>query len=104
MSVASPPPPPQILPTQQPASTQAIVSLILGILSFFCCPLLAPIAWFLANQELKAVQAGTSPVASEGIAKAGMIVGIIGTVYMGLVFLWFFFLGGMAVLSAFVNR
>ena len=29
---------------------------------------------------------------------------VIGTVYMGLVFLWFFFLGGMAVLSAFVNR
>jgi len=107
LSVASPPPQPpsyEYPPPQQSASTNAIVSLVLGILSFFCCPLFAPVAWFLASQELKAVQAGSSPPASEGIAKAGLIVGIIGTVYMGLVFLWFFFLGGMAMLSAFAHQ
>ena len=103
MSVASPPPPYQYQP-QQSASTQSIVSLVLGILGFVCCPLFAPVGWFLASQELKAVQAGASPPASEGIAKAGMIVGIIGTVYMGLVLLWFFFMGGMIMLSAFADQ
>jgi hypothetical protein len=91
-------------PTQSSTSTQAITSLVLGILSFFCCPLFAPIAWYLGNQELKAVREGRSPAASEGIAKAGVILGIIGTIWMVLVLLWIFFWGGMAVLTAWTNR
>ncbi len=87
----------------QSASTQAIASLVLGILSLICCPLLAPIAWFIGNQELKAVREGRSPAAGEGIAKAGLILGIIGTIWMILVALWIFLWGGMAVLSALAN-
>jgi Domain of unknown function (DUF4190) len=83
----------------QSTSTQAITSLVLGILSLFCCPLLAPIAWYLGNQELKAIREGRSPAAGEGIAKAGLILGIIGTIWMVLLALWVFFMGGMAVLS-----
>jgi hypothetical protein len=93
MSVANPGQP-------QSASTQAITSLVLGILSLVCCPLLAPIAWYIGNQELKAVREGRSPAAGEGIAKAGLILGIIGTLWMVLLALWIFFWGGMAILSA----
>lgn len=97
MTVVSPQP-------TQSTSTQAVTSLVLGILSLFCCPLLAPVAWYLGNQEIKAVQEGRSAPSSEGIAKAGMILGIIGTIWMVLVAIWVFFMGGMAVLSAWTNR
>jgi hypothetical protein len=89
---------------QQSASTQAIASLVLGILSLFCCPLLAPIAWYIGSQEVKAVREGRSPIAGEGIAKAGMIIGIIGTIWMVLVALWIFFWGGLAVFQAMMHH
>ncbi|HKI05973.1 MAG TPA: DUF4190 domain-containing protein [Thermoanaerobaculia bacterium] len=97
MTVANPGPP-------QSTSTQAIASIVLGILSLFCCPLLAPIAWYIGNQELKAIQEGRSPASGEGIAKAGKILGIIGTLWMVLVGLWIFFMGGMVVLQGLMNQ
>jgi uncharacterized protein DUF4190 len=103
MSIASPPPPPQAL-VQQSASTQAITALILGILGVICCGLMAPIAWYLGNQELKAIQAGLSPAAGDGLARAGMILGIVGTILLGLWVIWVFFMGGMAVLSGLAHH
>lgn len=89
----------------QSASTQAVVSLVLGILSIVtCCGILAPIAWYLGNQELKAIREGRSSAAGDGIAKAGMILGILGTVWMVMILLWVFFWGGMAILSAWTGR
>lgn len=84
---------------QQSASTQAITSLVLGILGIFCCGLLAPVAWYLGSQEVKAISEGRSPIAGEGLAKAGMIMGIIGTILLVLSVLWIFFMGGMAILQ-----
>ena len=83
----------------QSASTQAITALVLGILGIFCCGLLAPVAWYLGNQELNAIREGRSPIAGEGLAKAGQIMGIIGTILLVLSLLWIFFAGGMAVLQ-----
>jgi uncharacterized membrane protein YjgN (DUF898 family) len=93
-------------PGPQPStSTQAIASLILGLIGIVpCCGLLAPIAWYLGNQELKAIQQGRSPASGEGVAKAGMILGILGTIEIGLVLLWFFFMGGMVFLQTMMNR
>ncbi|HEV2852456.1 MAG TPA: DUF4190 domain-containing protein [Thermoanaerobaculia bacterium] len=88
----------------QSASTQAITSLILGILGIFCCGLLAPVAWYLGNQELKAIREGRSSLAGEGLAKAGSILGIIGSILLVLSILWIFFMGGMAVLQGMANR
>lgn len=88
----------------QSASTQAITSLILGIVGIFCCNLLGPVAWYLGNQELKAIREGRAPIAGEGLAKAGMILGIIGTILMVLGILWIFFMGGMAVLQGIANH
>jgi hypothetical protein len=97
MTVTSPGQPPQT------SSTQAIAALVLGLLSLICCGILGPIAWFLGSQELKAIAAGRSPAAGEGLAKVGMILGILGTVYLVLVTLWIFFMGGMAILSTFFS-
>lgn len=80
-------------------SNKPTISLILGILGIVCCGLLAPVAWVMGSSELKAIKAGTSPAAGEGLAKAGMILGIIGTVLLVLTFLWIFFAGGLAIVQ-----
>jgi uncharacterized protein DUF4190 len=95
------------IPTTQPApspSSQAITSLVLGILSLICCALLGPVAWYLGNQEGKAIREGRSAAAGEGMAKAGMILGIIGTILFALSLLWILFFGGMAFLSALAHH
>ena len=98
MSVASPPGQPQS------SSTQAVTALVLGILGVVCCALLAPIAWYLGNQEQKAIREGRSPAAGEGLAKAAVILGIIGTILLVLSLLWIFFMGGMAILQGIASN
>jgi hypothetical protein len=89
----------------EPASSQALTALILGILGFAtCCLLLSPIAWYLGRQELRAIREGRSAAAGETLANVGRILGIVGTVLMSFFAFWAFFLGGMAVLSGLFNR
>ena len=83
-----------------PKSSRATTSLVLGILGFLCCQLCAPFAWYMGKQELAAIRAGTSPASGEGSAKAGMILGIIGTVLLILTLVWVFGFGGLAVIQA----
>ena len=80
-------------------SNRPTIALILGILGIVCCGLLAPVAWYIGSQELKAIAAGAAPAAGEGLSKAGMILGIIGTVLLALTVVWVFFAGGMAILQ-----
>ena len=83
-----------------PASNnRPTIVLVLGILGIVCCGLLAPVAWFMGSAELKSIRSGSSPAAGEGLAKAGMILGIIGSVLLILSLLWIFFAGGMAILQ-----
>lgn len=89
-------------PEQPPApSSQAITSLVLGIVSYVtCCLLLSPVAWYIGRQELNAIRAGRSPAAGESLAQVGMILGIIGTLLLAMALFWIFLFGGLAVLSA----
>jgi len=82
----------------QTGSNRATTALILGIVGIVCCQICAPFAWWMGKQEVESVRAGLSPAANEGMAKAGMILGIVGTVLLGLTFIWMLF-GGMAVLT-----
>ena len=95
---------PPLPPQSQSASTQAITALVLGILGVICCGFAAPFAWYFGNQELRAIQAGTSPAAGETLAKIGKILGIIGTVLLILSIFWIFLGGGMAILEGMKNR
>jgi hypothetical protein len=98
MTVANPGPP-------QTASSQAVTTLVLGLLSIVpCCGILGPVAWYLGSQEIKAIREGRSPAAGQGIAQAGWILGIISTALLAMWLLWIFFMGGMAALSAMFNR
>jgi hypothetical protein len=91
------PPSPEAPPTKE---SRATLILVLGIVSIVCCQLLAPVAWYLGNQELKDIRAGYVSMENEGIAKAGMILGIIGTILLGLGLLWIIFLGGLGMVGA----
>lgn len=88
---------------QQSSSSQAITAFVLGILGIVCCPLLSPIAWYLGNQEQRAIREGRSPAAGDGLAKVASILGIVGTAALCLGFiallLWLFFFGGLVVLG-----
>ena len=79
---------------------QALWSMILGIVGIVCCQLAAPVAWYLGRAEIKLVDAGQSARENRGMAMAGMILGIVGTVLLILSLIWIFFLGGMAILGS----
>ncbi|MEO8447676.1 MAG: DUF4190 domain-containing protein [bacterium] len=75
------PPPPPMPPNSGPtgsANSNAIIALVLGILSFIACGILAAIpAWIMGKKELNEINAGRSPEAGRTMAKIGMWLGII---------------------------
>jgi hypothetical protein len=95
--MSEPIPPPPAAPA---TSSRATTALVLGILGFLCCQLCAPFAWYYGNLEVKAIKAGTSAATNQGFAMAGMILGIIGTIFLLFAVLWIVFFGGMAMLGA----
>ena len=80
----------------QPQHPNATTVLILGLIGLFFFPLLAPIAWFIGGKARKEVKAGI--YAAGGGLTAGYIMGVIGTIFLilGFVFVMFlvFVLGG----------
>lgn len=73
------------------SSGKAVASLVLGIISIpmcLCCGLigviLGPLAIFFGHQAKQDIAAGTASPGSAGMANAGVICGIIGTVLAGL--------------------
>ena len=86
---------------RESASSQAITALVLGILGVLACQLLGPFAWYLGNQELRAIREGRSPRAGEALAMVGKVMGIIATVLIVIGLVVIFFFGGLAFLAAF---
>jgi hypothetical protein len=80
-------------------SSQAVTALVLGLLGFVCCQILGPVAWYLGVQEQRSIREGRSPVAGQGFATAGVILGIISTVFLVFGLFWVFAMGGMAVVG-----
>lgn len=64
--------------------SQATTVLVLGILSLVLCQVLGPFAWVMGNKELAAIDAGKRPPQNRGTAQAGKVLGIIGTVLLGV--------------------
>jgi hypothetical protein len=87
-------------PAAKATSNRATISLVLGIVGIVCCPLTAPFAWYMGNQELAAIAAGMAPASGEGLAKAGKITGIIGVILLALQLVWIVGFGGLAVIKA----
>lgn len=75
-------------PTSQPQeASQATTILILGILGLVVCGLLGPVAWYMGNQELAAIDAGRRPAEGRSNANIGRILGMVtsGLMILGIV-------------------
>jgi uncharacterized membrane protein YjgN (DUF898 family) len=97
----NPPPPPSnyIGPNPQPvpppagSNSKAVIALVLGIASVFCCGIFTGIpAAILGKMEMDAIKQGRSPESNMGMAKAGFWIGIVGSVLfiLGIVLTLFF--------------
>jgi hypothetical protein len=57
---------------------------VLGIISCVCCPIVGPVALFIGNASRRRVEASGGTLGGGGMATAGLILGIIGTVLLVL--------------------
>lgn len=92
MSSPPPPPPPSAgMNSGGSASTNAIIALVAGILSYVMCPfILGIVAWIMGKGELGKIDRGESSEAGRTLAKIGMWLGIINvilSILFGLVYL-----------------
>jgi len=72
-----------------PTDSQATVALVLGILSLLpCCWVVGPVAFFIGNAARRRIEVAGGTISGGGMATAGMVMGIIGTVFLVLVILY----------------
>ena len=71
--------------------------LILGILGFVVCALCAPAAWIMGGQDLAKMRAGEMDYAGYSETQIGYVLGIIGTLLIGLGILIVFFIFAVIV-------
>ncbi len=67
-----------------PEQSQATTALVLGILGIVICQILGPFAWSMGSKEMQAIDAGRRPPENRGTANAAKILGIVGTVLLGI--------------------
>ncbi|TWD74908.1 hypothetical protein FB561_6343 [Kribbella amoyensis] len=71
-------------------NSNATIALVLGLLAFVTALLiLSPFAWWKGSQALAEIDAAPGVYNNRGMAVGGQICGIIGTVLLGLVVLFF---------------
>jgi hypothetical protein len=66
-------------PAGPPNASNAVTSLVLGILGIVLCPLLGPVAWSLGRKGEQEIDRSGGAVGGRGMATAGKILGIVGT-------------------------
>ena len=67
------------------ASSRSITAMVLGILGIALCPLIAPFAWYLGHVELDDISTFRAPREGQGFARAGQVLGIIGSLPLLLI-------------------
>ena len=88
--VPTPPPPTaqQYYGTSQPFGYQqqnepnATMALVFGILGLALCQFLAPVGWIMGAKSRKKIKESNGTLGGDGLALAGMVCGIIGTVLL----------------------
>ncbi len=71
-------------PQHYPEGSESTTALVLGILGIVVCGILGPFAWYIGNREVRAIDEGRRDPTNRGSANAGKILGIVGTVFLGL--------------------
>ena len=67
-----------------PKHPQATTALVLGILGLVLCGLIGPFAWVIGSKAVKEIDANPTAFSGRSEANAGKIMGIVGTVLLGL--------------------
>ncbi|MEO8210392.1 MAG: DUF4190 domain-containing protein [bacterium] len=103
-----PPPPPPNAPYNQGsggASSNAIIALVLGILSYIMCPVILGIgAWIMGKKELAEIDAGRSSEAGRMLAKIGMWLGIVNVILSIIGLLIFILLFALGIFGSIMNN
>ena len=77
---SAPPPPPSAAATL--AGDSGLPSLVVALVGYFVCGLLCPVGWAIAANHEKECRAKGVEVSS--MAKAGKVIGILGTIFLGI--------------------
>ena len=79
---------------------KATTVLILGILGIVVCGLIAPFAWRMGKRTVDEIDASQGRLGGRGSAQAGYILGLIGTVLLGLGLLFLVVVVVIAIIGA----
>lgn len=71
-------------PVVRPDHPRATTAMVLGILGLVVCQACAPFAWSIGGKAVKEIDASGGAYGGRGQAQAGYILGIIGTILLGL--------------------
>lgn len=91
---------PGYAPRDHPQSTMAMILGLVSLVGGMICglPLLAaPFAWVVGGRAVKEIRASRGQLGGEGMARAGQVMGIVGTVLLVLVIIGIVLLIGLAV-------
>jgi hypothetical protein len=67
-----------------PDHPKATTSMVLGILGIVVCGVIAPFAWSIGKKTRDEIDASGGRLGGRGQAQAGYVLGIVGTVLLGL--------------------
>jgi hypothetical protein len=76
--------PPPGYPVVRPDHPRATTAMVLGILGIVVCQILGPFAWSIGGKAVKEIDASGGAYGGRGQAQAGYIMGIVGTILLGL--------------------
>ncbi len=85
-----------------PDHPQATTVLVLGVLSFALCQVLAPFAWVMGRRVLREIDAAPGRYGGRSTVQVGHVLGIVGTIILvvglgfGLLYVSIFLAAGLA--------
>jgi hypothetical protein len=68
-----------------PEHPQATTAMVLGILGLVTCTVLSPFAWRIGKRAVSEIDASRGQLGGRGSAQAGYVMGLIGTIMLGIV-------------------
>lgn len=89
-------PVPPAFPPDHPRATTVFV---LGILGLVMCQVCAPIAWLWGSRALAEIDARPDLYGGRSLTNAGMVMGLIGTIILGLMVLFLIGLGAIGLMA-----
>lgn len=92
--------PPPTSPTSGAQPHRGVLILVLGILSIVICAFIGPFAWMMGKGDLAKIDAGQMDREGRGLTQAGMICGIVGSIFCVLWILYILFIIVLMVIGA----